>query len=174
MKHRIRAAALVVEQDSLLLVKHQHDEIQAGRSWWVPPGGGVENDESLIECAQRETLEETGLIVELGRIAYVREFVEPGYHHCEIFFTAATHSGTLSSGSNAKAGVFDVDHLIKEVRFVWRDEMAGMTIFPAELKSTFWDDLASGFSGTRYLGIEKSESKTYLDIQVQTTDYKGN
>ena len=37
-----------------------------------------------------------------------------------------------------------------------------MTIYPEEVKTTFWDDLASEFSGTRCLGVPKSESKTYL------------
>ena len=101
--------------------------------------------ESLVECARRETLEETGLSVELGGIAYIREFVEPGYHHCEVFFMATSYSGTLATGSNPGAGIFDVDHMIKEVRFVRRDEMADMTIFPEELKTMFWDDLAERF-----------------------------
>ena len=167
MRHRIRAAAIVVEGDSVLLVKHQHDEFHGGLSWWVPPGGSVEGEESLTECAQRETLEETGLSVELGRIAYVREFVEPDYHHCEVFFVAASHSGTPMVGTNP--GIFDVDHVIKDVRFVPRGEMAEMTIYPEEIKTTFWDDLANEFSGTRYLGVQKSESKTYLDSQAETT-----
>ena len=167
MRHRIRAAAIVVEGDSVLLVQHQHDEIEGGQSWWVPPGGGVEGEESLFECARRETLEETGLSVELGRIAYIREFVEPGYHHCEVFLVAASYSGTLTTGSNPATGVFDVDHVIKDVRFVHRDEMAGMTIYPEEVKTSFWDDLASGFPVTRYLGVSKSEVKTYLDIQAE-------
>ena len=72
MQDRIRAAAIVVEDDSVVLVQHQHSEINEGRSWWVPLGGGVEGEDWLMECAQRETLEETGLSVELGRIAYVR------------------------------------------------------------------------------------------------------
>ena len=166
MQHRIRAAAIVVEGDSVLLVQHQHDDLQDGRSWWVPPGGGVEDDESLVECAQRETLEETGMSVEIGRIAYVREFVEPGYHHCEVFFVATSYLGTPIVGSNSETDNFDVVHLIKDARFVRRDEMAGMTIYPEEIKTTLWDDLANGFSGTRYLGVQRSESKTYLDSQV--------
>ena len=67
MQHRIRAAAIVVQGDSVLLVQHQHNDLQGGRPWWVPPGGGVEGEESLMDCAQREVLEETGLSVELGQ-----------------------------------------------------------------------------------------------------------
>ena len=165
MRHRIRAAVIVVEGDSVLLVRHQHDEVHGGESWWVPPGGGIEGKESLVECARREVFEETGLSVELGRIAYVREFVEPGYHHCEVFFVASSYSGTLRSGSSPGTGIFDVDHVIKNVRFVRSDEMEGMTVYPEIIKTSFWDDLADGFKETRYLGLEESEFKTYLDIQ---------
>ena len=167
MRHRIRAAAIVVEGDSVLLVQHQHDDVSGGQSWWVPPGGGVEGAESLFECARRETLEETGLSVELNRIAYIREFVEPGYHHCEVFLVADSYSGTVVTGRNPGTGVFDVDHMIKDVRFVRRDEMAGMTIYPEEIKTSLWDDLANGFPETRYLGVARSEKKTYLDIQAE-------
>ena len=61
----------------------------------------------------------------------------------------------------------DIAHVIKDVRFVRRDEMVGMTIYPAELKSTLWDDLANGFSQTRYLGVQRSESRAYLDSRVE-------
>lgn len=167
MRHRIRAAVIVTEGDSVLLVQHQLDEVHEAESWWVPPGGGIEGKESLEECARREVLEETGLAVELGRIAYVREFVEPGYHHCEIFFVASSYSGTLRTGGSPGTGIFDVDNVIKSVRFVRRDEMEVMTIYPEIIKTSFWDDLASGFTETRYLGLEESESKTYLDMQVE-------
>ena len=166
-RHRIRAAAIVVEGDSILLVQHQHNDISGGQSWWVPPGGGVEGDESLFECARRETLEETGLSVELNRIAYIREFVEPGYHHCEVFLVADSYSGTVVTGRNPGTGVFDVDHMIKDVRFVRRDDMAGMTIYPEEIKTSLWDDLVSGFPETRYLGVSRSEKKTYLEDQAE-------
>ena len=167
MQHRIRAAVIVIEGESALLVQHQHNDIHEGQSWWVPPGGGVEGEESLLECARRETLEETGLSVELDRIAYIREFVEPGYHHCEVFFIAASYSGTLMTGSNPGAGIFDVDHMIKDVRFVPRAEMAGMTIYPEEVKTLLWGDLDNGFTQVRYLGVQHSETKTYLDGQEE-------
>ena len=158
MKHRIRAAAIVVEGDSMLLVKHRGHGPEDGYVWWVPPGGGVEGEESLAECARRETLEETGLSVELGKIAYIREFIEPKYHHCEILFLAISYSGSVVIGDNPGVGVLDTAHAIDDVRFVDRREMQGMNVTPVELKTTFWDDLADGFPRTRYLEIERSYS----------------
>ena len=42
--------------------------IEPGRGLWAQPGGFLEVDETVTEAAVRETLEETGLIVEPGEI----------------------------------------------------------------------------------------------------------
>jgi ADP-ribose pyrophosphatase YjhB (NUDIX family) len=42
--------------------------IEPGRGWWAQPGGFLEVDETVTEAAIRETLEETGLIVEPDEI----------------------------------------------------------------------------------------------------------
>lgn len=153
MKYRIRAAAIVVEGDSMLLVQHEQD----GQTWWVPPGGRVERGESLIECARRETLEETGISVNLGKIAYIREAVATNYYHCEVFYLATSYSGQVVTGQNPSVGVDDTAHAILDARFVRRGEMRELTIEPSEIKTTFWKDLAVGFPETRYLGMR------YLD-----------
>ncbi len=41
------------------------------------PGGGLEPNESLYECGQREVLEETGLQVRVRSVAFLREWVIP-------------------------------------------------------------------------------------------------
>ena len=67
MRFGISAAALILEDRGVLLVRHQ----EPGRyDFWLPPGGGLKGDESIFDCAKREALEETGLRVELGRIVY--------------------------------------------------------------------------------------------------------
>ena len=42
--------------------------IEPGRGAWAQPGGFLEVDETVAEAAVRETLEETGLLVEPGEI----------------------------------------------------------------------------------------------------------
>jgi len=46
---------------------------------WLLPGGGLERDESLFECARREVLEETGIDVDVHGVVFLREWVLPKY-----------------------------------------------------------------------------------------------
>src|SRR3990167_9232122 len=48
------------EHKNLLLGKRKASH---GESTWCPPGGHVEFGESFEYCAMRETLEETGLVI---------------------------------------------------------------------------------------------------------------
>ncbi|MCZ7673966.1 MAG: NUDIX domain-containing protein [Chloroflexi bacterium] len=45
-----------------------------GDSYFVVPGGGVEEGETVIEAAHREAAEETGLQIELGGLLWERPF----------------------------------------------------------------------------------------------------
>ena len=151
MKHRIRSAAIIVKYNAVLLVKNKNPV--NGFECWVPPGGGLEEGESIYDCAKRETYEETGLTVELGQILYLREFVETSKarHHFEIFILATSFNGELTMANNSP---LDPDYAyIKDVQFLSQQQMQGLTVFPEELKDKFWQDLASGKGlETQYLG----------------------
>ena len=96
MKHRIRSAAIVIDNDKILLVKHKHPE--SGKEFWIPPGGGLEGSESIYDCAIRETYEETGLRVILGEIRYLHEFIDPEHreHNFQVFIQAKSFAGELT------------------------------------------------------------------------------
>lgn len=149
MRYGISAAALVVDGDRLLLVHHR----EAGSyDFWLPPGGRLEGDESILDCARRETFEETGLMVEPERILYVQEFVEPGYHFCKFFILCRGFSGELTIANR------DADESwLVAAGFFTRDEMQGMLVHPDILKGQFWADLAAGLRQTEYLGLQEIE-----------------
>jgi len=151
MRHRVRAAALIVENDHILLVQHVHPD--TGFTWWIPPGGGVEDvDGSLFDCVRRETFEETGLAVEPGRIVYIREFVdtENDTYHLELFLSSSDHSGEPTIANIQGTG--PDEHFIKDVRWVHKDDVVKHTVYPEILQDRFWEDLAGGYPQTRYLG----------------------
>jgi 8-oxo-dGTP pyrophosphatase MutT (NUDIX family) len=69
----MRCSVAAFKGDSVLLVHRTRD----GADDWVLPGGTPRLGESMTSCARRETLEETGLPVEPGRVAFVLESLGP-------------------------------------------------------------------------------------------------
>lgn len=69
----IRTRVIVLSHGQILLISTG----SAREPAWRSPGGGLEPHESLAECARREILEETGIPVRVGRVAFLREWVVP-------------------------------------------------------------------------------------------------
>jgi 8-oxo-dGTP pyrophosphatase MutT (NUDIX family) len=70
----IRTRVIVLHQGCLLLHPPRPTE-----SAWQLPGGGLEPNESLADCAVREVWEETGVRVQVASVAFLREWVVPTY-----------------------------------------------------------------------------------------------
>src|SRR5262249_47970079 len=73
----IRTRTIVLHRGRLLVVPA--GSTPEAPAVWRLPGRGLEPHEALAECARREVLEETGISVRVGRIAFVREWVVPKY-----------------------------------------------------------------------------------------------
>lgn len=65
--------ALVFRGDSVLLVKRRNEP---ARGLWSPPGGSLEVGETAEAAAEREVLEETGLVVRAGRVVDIRDVIQ--------------------------------------------------------------------------------------------------
>ncbi len=57
----IVAGCIIIDKNKVLLIKHKK------LGMWLPPGGHINSNEFPYEAAIRETIEETGLDVELMR-----------------------------------------------------------------------------------------------------------
>ena len=96
---RIRVGVLIQRDGEVLLVRHE----KAGRSYWLVPGGGVDPGETMVEAAARELFEETGYVVEVGRLLLVCEAIDPrpaGRHIMNMVFAGTVRSGTLTVGTD--------------------------------------------------------------------------
>ncbi|MBM7579418.1 NUDIX domain-containing protein [Jeotgalibacillus terrae] len=83
MRHSTKA--LIIKDHSVLLTKN---EDQQG-AFYIFPGGGQEDGETMHEACIRECMEETGLTVKPGELLYVREYI--GKNHEYAAFDSHVH-----------------------------------------------------------------------------------
>lgn len=96
----VGVAAVVIEHGAVLLTL-RGGSVRPGQ--WELPGGYVEFDEDIRDALTREMLEETGLVIEVGRVLGVRSnfFRDPDSHSVGVWFTARRVAGDLAAGDDA-------------------------------------------------------------------------
>lgn len=89
---RVGVGVLIVRENKVLLGKRRGSH---GEGTWAPPGGHLDFGETVEECARREVLEETGIIIrEVRRGPYTTDiFPEVNRHFVTLFVTATNSEG---------------------------------------------------------------------------------
>ena len=96
---KVAVVVFVTDGEQVLLVERANDP---AKGTWALPAGFVEPDEDPRDAAQRETLEETGLIVEITRLLDVLHRPDPhGLADIVIAFRARVIGGALKAGDDA-------------------------------------------------------------------------
>jgi 8-oxo-dGTP diphosphatase len=92
MSPQVGVGALIFREGKLLLGRRKGSH---GSGDWSAPGGHLEFGESPEECAQREALEETGLVLgELHHAAFVSDiFPEVKKHYITLLLEAYQSQG---------------------------------------------------------------------------------
>lgn len=121
-KLRLRVCALIVQAQKILLLKHKG--LGTMGHLWIPPGGGCEYGQSLAQNLQRELLEETGLQVAPGSLAYIHEHLSPPLHAVELFYFAEITGGTLSMGIDPEYP--EDQQIITELRWMNQQEISAL------------------------------------------------
>lgn len=70
---KVGVCAVVIRNDELLLIRRG---IPPSEGLWAMPGGSVKLGETLAEVAERETLEETGVVIRAKEPVSVLDFIE--------------------------------------------------------------------------------------------------
>jgi 8-oxo-dGTP diphosphatase len=112
---KVRLGVVLTHDDKILLVR------QNNRPFWVFPGGTLEIEEGLEECAVRELQEEVNLTVSIEKILYLADFMHERdrqqRHTIDIFMLARYETGTP---------MMTVDENLNEMGFFSLDEYRGM------------------------------------------------
>ena len=108
-KHPIVGVGAVVRRgDSVWLVQRGGPPLAGG---WGIPGGRVEWGEPLARAAEREILEETGVVIEAGRVVFSFEHIEPQdggvlEHFVVLDLEGRYVSGEPCAGDDARAAAW--------------------------------------------------------------------
>jgi len=88
----VGVAVIVIKNGKVLLGKRKNSH---GDGTWAFPGGHLEFNETLEECAQREIREETGITIKNLRYGpYTNDiFSDDGKHYVTLFILADYESG---------------------------------------------------------------------------------
>lgn len=123
---RVGVGAVVIEDGRVLLVRRG---TQPGRGMWAIPGGLVELGETLQEAAEREILEETGLVIRAGFPFYTFDIIQRDgggaveFHYVIVDLRADYVNGEITPGDDAE-----------DARWVATDELEGLPVTPTTLK----------------------------------------
>lgn len=88
---RIRAGIVLIEDDKVALIERH----RAGLEYYVFPGGGVDEGETVEQAAIREAMEELGVEVTLKQKVMIVNFGKSR----QVYFLAERVSGEFGTGS---------------------------------------------------------------------------
>lgn len=103
---QIAVGAVVFHEDKILLV---HRRNPPGQGIWAIPGGKVRLGETLQQAAQREILEETGIVIQAKEPIFTFDMIDrdssgrPRYHYVIIDLMATYLHGKLTAGDDAQS-----------------------------------------------------------------------
>jgi 8-oxo-dGTP diphosphatase len=153
MDFGVRVGAVVERGGALLLVRHQKPDRDP---YWVLPGGRLEPEETIPQCAEREVAEETGLSARFSGILYVGEFLREGRHTVDVIARMETSGGEEARLGGDPEVASGSEPTLRELRWVGAEELEEIELLPRPLKARLLKDAVSGWAaGEVYLGDQR-------------------
>ncbi len=142
---RIIAGTLPIFDGKILLCKRA---IEPRSGKWTLPAGFMEQGETLVEGAARETLEEAGIDVAVGQL--LTSISVPHISQVHIFFLAEMHSADHANSTSESTDI----GLFAPADIPW-DEIAFPTV--SKTLKHYLQDIEHGTPQTRVFDIQFSE-----------------
>lgn len=128
-----RVVTYNAKKASILLVRNKNQK------WWCLPGGGWDhNKELILDCATRETYEETGIQVKISKFLYTQTL-----HLVEDNKTWLEHFWLAEPVNDIEIPLNHIDEhgVVEEARWFTKQEIQEITVYPTLFKTSFWDNI---------------------------------
>ena len=134
---RVRASGLCIHDNKILLIHRINLEKWKGdQEYYVIPGGGVEDGESVEDAVIREMKEETDVDVTLGELFYELEDLDPQGKKIKYYAYFCKYSGgepKLREDSEEAKEMKEGIHFYKPI-WVALSELKNIVLYPTPLK----------------------------------------
>ena len=147
-EHRISAAGIIIHRKKILLVRYKNPN---GTTYLVGPGGKVETQEDMHQTVIRETQEETGLLVNPGKLLFVEDLLTSHHRMIKVWFFCSLAGGKLAKTHAAH------DEGIIDVAWYRKDQLANETAYPAILMNIDWEAFTKKNFEAKYLGLNSAD-----------------
>lgn len=146
---RIRGAGLVKINEGYafmhrLNVKPSENPNKPYGEYYVFPGGGLEGNETIEQCVEREILEELGIVVKATKKLYTR--ITPDGNLEEYVYLCDYISGKFGTGSGPEFSndprYADRGEYVPTI--VKREEIKNIRLIPEENKEKLVSDIENG------------------------------
>ena len=138
----IRAVAVAIHKDKILLMRR----IKERDEFYVLPGGGVEENETVEEAVIREIIEEASLKIEIKKLVY-RHFYDDNSE--QFFYLCDYISGEPKLGEgNELEEMRTSDKNFYEPLWFEIKNLPNLLLYPLEIRDWIIEDSKNNFSGS--------------------------
>ena len=128
MQKRVRA--IIFLDGKLVTLKR----VKKDETYWVFPGGGVEDGESLEEALKREIMEELSLEIEVQDLVFEYHFKTDHQDDDEFFYNCRITGGKLGKGSGPEYQPDSHYHGTHEIALLSIQKIKELDLRPKEMK----------------------------------------
>lgn len=139
-----RVRAIIISSGNILLIKRRRGD----ETYWVLPGGGVEEGEGSEEALKRECFEEIGLTVHVDRLFFERPSDKPETRgDIEFFFLCHVLGGVIGTGTGPEFQINSPYVGTYEIEWVKIDDIPRIDLRPHEVRNLIYTEIRSTAPG---------------------------
>ncbi len=140
---KIRAVAIIINDNEILLMHR----INNGKEYYVFPGGGVEEGETVEQAVLREVKEETSFEVKLEKLLYHHTYED--IDHEQFFYLCRYISGEPKLGdANELQEMKNGGKNFYNPIWYEIEKLSELLLYPLEIRDWFIKDIKTNFENT--------------------------